>query len=117
MQAPGGMPPHLACLSNFQKMEVREKANMVEAITALIGAEVEMANKYSITTEGGGEELFYAVEQTDCCTRQLKQCFPDCAAWKVDMFYTQGGQQQLVYQMERPWTCTFLCFNRPVVEV
>jgi len=117
MQAPGDMPPHLACLSAFSTMEVREQVNVIEAITALIGVEVEMANKYQITTEGGQQELFFAVEETDCCTRQLKGCFPDCAPWKLDMLYTQGGQQQLVYRMERPWTCTCLCFNRPVVEM
>ena len=32
-----------------------------------------------------GGDIFYAVEQTDCITRQLKQCCPDCAAWNVDL--------------------------------
>merc|ERR1712176_12997 len=76
-----------------------------------------MANKYKVFADGGQDELFYAVEETDCCIRQLKQCAPDCAPWKLDILYTQGGAQTLVYKLEREATCTCLCFNRPVVTV
>jgi len=117
MQGGMGLPQHLQCLANVQKIEVKEKVNFLEALTAIIGQEIEMANKYKIFNDGGEEELFYAAEQTDCCTRQAKQCCPDCAPWKLHILYTQNGQQQLVYQLERGWTCTCLCFNRPVVEV
>merc|ERR1711871_1158174 len=48
---------------------------------------------------------------------QIKQCFGDCAPWKLDILYTQGGQQQVAYKLEREWTCTFCCFNRPEVTV
>merc|ERR1740121_999394 len=113
----GDVPPHLQCLAAHAKMEVKEKASWIEALTAIIGQEVEMANKYQIFSDGGGEELFFAAEETDCCTRQLKQCCPDCAPWHLNILYTYQGHQQLVYRMERPWTCTFCCFNRPVVEV
>merc|ERR1719410_1764240 len=90
---------------------------MIEAVTAIIGQEVEMANKYRILSDGGAEELFFAVEETSCCMRQVKQCVPDCVPWKLDILYTQNGASQLAYRLEREFTCTFCCFNRPVVTV
>mmetsp|Transcript_58702 Transcript_58702/g.136544 ORF Transcript_58702/g.136544 Transcript_58702/m.136544 type:complete len:259 (-) Transcript_58702:92-868(-) len=114
---PGGGPPYLNCLMQHQKVEVKEKVNWIEALTAIIGQEVEMANKYKVFADGGEYELFYAVEQTDCCTRQLKQCCGDCAPWNVDILYTEGGANMAAFKLERPWTCTCLCFNRPVIEM
>jgi len=95
---------------------------MLEAVTAALGTEVEMANKYEIYGQNRGAELsethlFYAVEETDFCTRQVKSCCPDCAPWNVSIFYTEGGQQQLALKLERPCTFTCCCFNRPTVEV
>lgn len=110
------LPPHLACLAQQQRVEVKEKVNLIEAVTAIIGQEIEMANKYKILSDRGSE-LFYAVEETNCFVRQVKQCFPDCAPWNVDILYTEGGNSTLVYKMQRDWTCTCCCFNRPVVEM
>eukprot|EP00931_Biecheleriopsis_adriatica_P043719 TRINITY_DN24980_c0_g1_i2.p1 TRINITY_DN24980_c0_g1~~TRINITY_DN24980_c0_g1_i2.p1 ORF type:complete len:207 (-),score=20.49 TRINITY_DN24980_c0_g1_i2:88-708(-) len=76
-----------------------------------------MANKYKIYAEGGEHELFYAVEQTDCCTRQMKQCVPDCAPWNLHILYTEGGANMNAFHIERPCTCTFCCFNRPKADV
>jgi len=111
-----GLPPHLACLAQQQRVEVKEKANLIEAVTAIIGQEVEMANKYRVLSDGGSE-LFYAVETTNCCVRQAKQCFPDCAPWDLDILYTEGGNSTLAFKMQRDWTCTCCCFNRPKVEM
>lgn len=72
-----------------------------------------MANKYKIMS--GGREIFFAVEKTDCLTRQVKQCLPDCAPWNLDIMYTEGGYNQPAFTMKRDWTCTCCCFNRPVV--
>ena len=36
------------------------------------------------TLDEGGD-IFYAVESTDCLSRQIKQCCPDCAPWNVEM--------------------------------
>lgn len=97
-------------------IEVKEKANIFEAVTALMGQEIEMANKYQVLSQEG-RDLFYATEQTDCITRQMKQCCPDCAKWSVDIAYTEGGSAEKAFELRRPTTCSFLCFNRPVVEV
>eukprot|EP00928_Gymnodinium_smaydae_P016657 TRINITY_DN16288_c0_g1_i1.p1 TRINITY_DN16288_c0_g1~~TRINITY_DN16288_c0_g1_i1.p1 ORF type:complete len:388 (-),score=74.48 TRINITY_DN16288_c0_g1_i1:324-1433(-) len=113
----GGMPPHLACLQQLSKVEVKEKADMIEALTAIIGQEIEMPNRYKIFADGGEEEIFFAAEETNCIMRQVKQCFPDCAPWKLNILYTQGGNNQLVYRLDRDFSCTCCCFNRPVVNV
>jgi len=108
--------PHFDCLGRCTKIEVREKVSLFEAATALMGQEVEMANKYKVVDENG-EQIFYAVEGTGCCNMQIKQCAPDCAPWDVDILYTEGNNAQKAFKMERPFTCAFLCFNRPVVEI
>jgi len=108
--------PHMDCLAGVGSVQIQEQVNVLEAITAIIGQEIEMANKYKVLDESGNEILF-AVEETDCITRQVKQCFPDCAPWNVSMFYTQGGNNMKVLNMQRDWTCTCCCFNRPVVNV
>jgi len=106
----------LQALDGCKKVEVKEKVNRLEAITALLGSEVEMANKYKILTEDG-EEIMFAVEKTDFLTRQLKQCCGDCAAWQVDILYTQGGVQETAFKIDRPWSATCCCINRPVMTM
>jgi len=108
--------PHYDALASLPKVYVKEKVNILEAVTAIIGQEVEMANKYSIQDESGSE-VFFAVEQTSCCMRQVKQCAPDCAPWNVTIALTQGGQNQKAFELKRDFSCTCLCFNRPVVDV
>lgn len=105
------------CLMSHSKIEVREKASLIEGLSALVGYEVEMANKYQIFGGDAETEIFYAVEQTGFCTRQMKGCAPDCVPWDLDILYTQGGQQQLAYKLTRDFSCTCCCFNRPVVQV
>mmetsp|Transcript_47453 Transcript_47453/g.113881 ORF Transcript_47453/g.113881 Transcript_47453/m.113881 type:complete len:250 (+) Transcript_47453:68-817(+) len=108
---------HLQCLGDprITSLDIQEQANIMEAITAIIGQEVEMANKYKILANG--EQIFFAVEQTDCCSRQLKQCLPDCAPWNLDILYTQGGASMQAFHLQRDFTCTICCLNRPVVNV
>lgn len=114
----GGMSPALACLAAHPRIEVKEKASWIEAITAAIGFEIEMANKYKIYAEGGENELFYAVEQTDCCARQCKSSCPDCAPWNVHILHHDGmGGYGKAFHMERPQTCTCCCLNRPIVDI
>lgn len=113
----GQMSAPLACLSQHSRVEVKEKASWIEALTAIAGQEVEMPNRYQVLADGGREQLFFAAEQTDCCTRNLKQCFPDCAPWNLHVLYTEGGNNMSAFHVQRPWTCTCCCFNRPVMEV
>jgi len=104
--------PAMQMLGPCKKVKIKEQVRVVEAITAALGAEVEMANKYSIVDDYGNE-IFFAVEQTDFCTRQLKQCLPDCTSWNLDILY----QDQPAFRLERPWTATCCCLNRPVMTI
>jgi len=97
-------------------VEVQEKANLIEAVTALLGHEIEMANRYRVLDQNGSE-IMYAVEKTDFCTRQFKSCCGDCAPWEVDIMYTYGGAQQRAFALNRPCTMTCCCLNRPVMTV
>lgn len=106
---------HQMALAKMESMDVREKASVFEALTAIVGVEVEMANRYEILNPANGERTFYAVEKTGFCGRQVKQCLPDCAAWDLDVIYMP--KEEVVYELRRPWTCTCCCFNRPVVDV
>lgn len=119
MMAPGqvgmnGMS-HIATMPNIQ---VRERANLLQEVTAMLGAEIEMANKYNIL-DAAENHLFYAVERTDCCRRQLQTgCCHDCAPYDVDILYTPPGYlNQKFVRMTRPFQCTCCCLNRPVAEV
>jgi len=111
------LPPHLACIAELTKVEIREKASLIEALTAAMGQEIEMANKYRIFSDGGEEELFFAVEESSCCQRQMKQCAPDCAPWNVSILLTKDGAYTPAFKLTRPCTFTFMCCNRPKVDL
>jgi hypothetical protein len=108
---------HFEALQAVESMKICEKVRLLEAASSLLGQEIEMANKYSVHDKTSGQQLFYAVEQTDCCALQLKQCFGDCAAWSLDILWTGNGGAEKVFRMEKPWTCTCCCFNRPTVTI
>jgi hypothetical protein len=105
---------HLQELASMSHMEIKEKASIIEAVTAALGAEFEMANRYEIFNNSG-QQVFFAAEQTDCCKRQLKSCLPDCIAWDVDIIYLPTNQ--VVYKLSRPFSCTCCCFNRPTITI
>jgi hypothetical protein len=111
-----GYNPATLALQQCKKVQVQEKARTLEVLTALLGAEIEMANKYKVLDEND-QELLFAIEQTGCCTRQCQQCCGDCAAWEVDIYYTQNGRNEKAFRLERPWTLTCCCFNRPETTV
>lgn len=121
MMAPGMMGPApngMAQLTMLPALDVKERANMIQEVTAMLGVEIDMANKYKILDLAGNQH-FYAVEKTDCCRRQMQQvCCHDCASWEVDILYTPlgyGSQQFL--SVERPCGLTLCCLNRPVADV
>lgn len=104
-------------LSGSSGVNIVEKVSLLEAASAAMGQEIEMANKYNVKDRSTGASLFYIVETTDCCTRQIKSCLPDCVPWGVDIFWTGDGALDKVMRLERAWTCTCLCFNRPTVYI
>mmetsp|Transcript_113194 Transcript_113194/g.365730 ORF Transcript_113194/g.365730 Transcript_113194/m.365730 type:complete len:277 (-) Transcript_113194:59-889(-) len=115
--APRTLTPALQSLEGVQHVEIQEKVSYIEAISALLGQEIEMPNAYRVFADGKDREIFYAVEQTNCLTRQMKQCCNDCAPWELHIIYTEGGQQEVAFRIERPFTCTCCCFNRPTITM
>jgi hypothetical protein len=109
----------MEALQNLPFIQVQEKANLLQEVTAMLGAEIQMANRYNIL-DGIGSQHFYAVETVDCCRRQLQTgCCHDCAPYEVSIFYSPGAgpQMQNFLQVRRPWQCTCCCINRPVADV
>jgi len=100
------------------RLQVKEKANILQEVTAMPGTEIEMANKYDILDDASNR-LFYAVEETNCCKRQLQNgCCHDCAPYDVNILYTPPGMlNQKFVRMSRPFQCTCCCINRPVAQV
>lgn len=76
-----------------------------------------MPNKYKIMGPDG-KMVFFAMESTNCCTRQLKQCAGDCAPWDVDFrVMNDKGEAEEAYKITRPFTCTCCCLNRPKATI
>jgi len=105
-------------LAMMPGLDVQERARWLQEATALLGAEIEMANKYRVLDQAGNQ-LFYAVEKTDCCRRQCQNgCCQDCVSWEVDVLYTPPGMMmQPFLHLRRPFQCVCCCFNRPTADV
>jgi len=124
----GAVPPQMVmqypandgmdALSRLHAVEVREKANLIQEITALFGDEIQMANKYNIMDTAGSRH-FFAVERTDCCRRQMQTMWcHDCASWEVDISHTPPGFPANPFlELKRPCQLTCCCFNRPIASV
>merc|ERR1719491_2923346 len=104
-------------------IEIKEQANVVEEVTAALGAELNMANTYNIYDATGQNLIFRATERTSTGDRQCQNCTccRDCAAWEVGFTYhPQGAADQRgvpFLHMEREWKCACCCINRPTAHV
>jgi len=107
----------LQCLSEMDGITVQENVNVIEAVTALLGQEVEMANAYQVYASGGWDDKFKAVEQTNLCLRNLKQIFGDCTPWSLDIFYREGMGDEKAFHLDRPCSATCCCICRPVANM
>lgn len=104
----------LQCLSEMDGIDVKENINIVEAVSALMGQEIEMANTYQVYGLDGWDDKFYGAEQTNVFLRNLAQCFGDCAPWTLDIFYREGHGDELAFHVDRPFSPTCCCLCRPV---
>lgn len=112
----GGQSDPWALLAACPTVEVQEKMRSGEVMADMVGLDLNLANKYKVL-DPNGVEMFHFIESTGCCTKQLKGCLGDCAAFSVEAFnITNGGNTEFL-QMERPWTCTCCCYNRPVMNI
>lgn len=121
-----GSPPEqqaMECLAGLTTVEVREKANYYEQLSYAMDVDIEMGNKYRVVAgpnhpEGPNHQIFFGIERTDCCMKQMKTSCRDCAPWDLDILYTEGNNRPTTaFRLRREWTFTCCCFNRPKVDV
>jgi len=100
-----------------EQLDIQERVSHLEAFSAMMGQEIEMANRYTITDRKTGKQIFFGYEKTGLWRRQLQLCFGDCAPWELNLIYTEGTRRDTAFTLERPWSCSCCCFRRPRLNV
>ncbi|BFF97195.1 phospholipid scramblase 2 [Drosophila madeirensis] len=101
MSIPAGIPncPRgLEYLTTIDQLLVKQKVELLEAFTGF-----ETNNKFSIKN-ALGQKVYYAVEDNDCCTRNI--CGP---SRPFDMKVFDNYRQEVIH-MHRPLACSACCF-------
>uniref|UniRef100_A0A0A1XPM6 Phospholipid scramblase n=1 Tax=Zeugodacus cucurbitae TaxID=28588 RepID=A0A0A1XPM6_ZEUCU len=101
MSIPAGIPncPRgLEYLTMVDQLLVKQKVELLEAFTGF-----ETNNKFSIKN-ALGQKVYYAVEDNDCCTRNM--CGP---ARPFDMKVFDNFRNEVIH-MYRPLACSACCF-------
>eukprot|EP01029_Cantina_marsupialis_P029665 TRINITY_DN781983_c0_g1_i1.p1 TRINITY_DN781983_c0_g1~~TRINITY_DN781983_c0_g1_i1.p1 ORF type:complete len:350 (+),score=111.77 TRINITY_DN781983_c0_g1_i1:125-1174(+) len=104
----------LDILAPHKKIQIRQKVELFEAMTGF-----ETCNKYMIYDEDKDKKLFFAKEKSECCQRQF------CGsrrAFKMALMPHTGvsdwkDTDNACMTMERPFKCTWMCFNRPRIFI
>jgi len=97
MERPSNCPPGLEYLLHVDQLLVKQQVELFEAFTGF-----ETSNKYKILNSMG-QQVFFAGEKSDCCTRQC--CGP---LRSFEMAITDNMGQE-VARFERPFNCTCRC--------
>ncbi|XP_046673250.1 phospholipid scramblase 2 isoform X1 [Homalodisca vitripennis] len=90
---PANCPPGLEYLTSIDQLLVHQK---VELLEALIG--FESKNKFTVKNSLG-QKVFYAAEQSDCCTRNC------CGPWRPFGMKILDNFKNEVIHLERPLAC------------
>ncbi|XP_036337947.1 phospholipid scramblase 2-like isoform X1 [Rhagoletis pomonella] len=101
MSIPAGIPncPRgLEYLTMVDQLLVKQKVELLEAFTGF-----ETNNKFSIKN-ALGQKVYYAVEDNDCCTRNM--CGP---ARPFDMKIFDNFRNEVIH-LNRPLACSACCF-------
>ncbi|XP_075160273.1 phospholipid scramblase 1 isoform X2 [Haematobia irritans] len=101
MNIPVGIPncPRgLEYLTSIDQLLVKQKVELLEAFTGF-----ETNNKFSIKN-ALGQKVYYAIEDTDCCTRQM--CGP---ARPFEMKIFDNFRNEVMH-LHRPLACSSCCF-------
>ncbi|EEB18126.1 Phospholipid scramblase, putative [Pediculus humanus corporis] len=97
-QGPPNCPPGLEYLMSLSNLFVKQKVEFLEAITGY-----ETNNKFTIKNERG-EKFYWAVEESDLCSRQcLGQVRP------FEMRIMDSYQNEVIH-LNRPLNCGVCCF-------
>ena len=95
---PPGCPPGLHYLTTVDQLLVKQKVEILEAVTGF-----ETANKYKVFNSMG-QQVYYAKEDTDCLTRQC--CGP---LRPFEMNITDNSNMEVIH-LNRPLRCQACCF-------
>jgi len=96
---PGNCPPGLEYLLQCDGLIVKQQVELVEVITSF-----EAANRYQVLNKQG-QQVFYVVEDSGCCTRQF------CGHNRTCTFRVLDNQQRVVASFVRPFKCTVRCIT------
>ncbi|KAK9889945.1 hypothetical protein WA026_008754 [Henosepilachna vigintioctopunctata] len=97
-QGPVNCPPGLAYLTMIDQLLVHQKVELLEAFTGF-----ETKNKFTVKNSLG-QKLYYAVEDSDCCTRNC--CGP---MRPFDMRILDNFRNEVIH-LHRPLACDSCCF-------
>lgn len=97
VQAPVGCPPGLEYLASLDQLIIKQQIELLEAFTGF-----ETNNKYRVMNSLG-QAVYFAMEDTDCCTRQC--CGP---MRPFDMKILDNYQNEVIH-LVRPLKCQACC--------
>lgn len=93
MMNPSHIPPGLEYLGMIDQIIIKQKVQLLEVFTGF-----ESANKYAIKNSMG-QDIFFAAEDTDCCTRNCCGPIRPFGIKVLDNF-----KREVMY-IERPLRC------------
>lgn len=91
-------PPGLEYLTQIDQLLIKQQVELLEAFTSF-----ETNNKYRIQNSLG-QQVYFAAEDTDCCTRQC--CGP---SRPFDIKILDNMQREVIH-LTRPLRCSSCCF-------
>uniref|UniRef100_A0A8C3YL15 Phospholipid scramblase n=1 Tax=Catagonus wagneri TaxID=51154 RepID=A0A8C3YL15_9CETA len=102
---PANCPPGLAYLTQVDQLLIHQQIELLEVLTGF-----ETNNKYEIKNSLG-QRIYFAAEDTDCCTRN---CCGPSRPFTMRIIDNMG---QEVITLERPLRCTSCCFPCCLQEI
>ncbi|XP_011362784.2 phospholipid scramblase 2-like [Pteropus vampyrus] len=94
---PSDCPPGLEYLSQIDQILIHQQVELLEALTSF-----ETNNKYEIKNRFG-QRIYFAAEDTDCCTRN------SCGASRPFTMRILDNTGREVITLERPLRCASCC--------
>ena len=100
----GGKAVAIAASTGVDSIEVREYASMIEGLTAIMGCEFEMGNKYRACKDE--KEIFYAAESTAAANGSWRRALVIvlCGTWRCCTLRTEHARRPTCIGRSRaPW--------------
>lgn len=102
---PANCPPGLEYLTQIDQLLIKQQVELLEAFTGF-----ETNNKYKILNSMG-QQVYFATEDTDCCTRQC------CGPGRPFEMKILNNQQQEIVHLTRPLRCQSCLFPCCLQEI